>query len=61
MLGRQGFPRLHFSRLNLPEVDLGVLCVVLSLNSEEEIWSVVRDLPSEKAPGHDGFTGWVVL
>ena len=25
--------------------------------SEEEIWQTIKEIPLDKAPGHDGFTG----
>ncbi|KAJ1287483.1 hypothetical protein BS78_02G013300 [Paspalum vaginatum] len=56
VLGKE-YSRLHginLQRLNLPEVDLEGLDYCFS---EEEIWNVIRELPSEKAPGPDGFTG----
>jgi hypothetical protein len=40
--------------LNLPTMDLSSIDVCFT---EEEIWAVIRDIPSEKAPGPDGFTG----
>jgi hypothetical protein len=40
--------------LNLPSLDLSSLDVCFS---EEEIWVVVRDIPTEKASGPDGFNG----
>jgi hypothetical protein len=26
--------------------------------SEEKVWNTIKLLPSDKAPGLDGFTGW---
>jgi hypothetical protein len=40
--------------LDLPSLNLSSLDVCFS---EEEIWVVVRDIPTEKAPGPDGFNG----
>ena len=37
-----------------PTLDLSALDVCFT---EDEIWAVVRDIPAEKAPGPDGFTG----
>jgi len=37
-----------------PTLDLSALDVCFT---EDEIWAVVRDIPAEKAPGQDGFTG----
>ncbi|WVZ94077.1 hypothetical protein U9M48_040016 [Paspalum notatum var. saurae] len=53
----QSFARLHglyFAQLGLPAMDLrGLDCCF----SEEEVWSIIRELPAEKASGPDGFTG----
>ncbi|WVZ78989.1 LOW QUALITY PROTEIN: hypothetical protein U9M48_026623, partial [Paspalum notatum var. saurae] len=45
---------LRFDRLGLRSVSLAGLDRCFS---EDEVWAVVRELPSEKAPGPDGFTG----
>ncbi|XP_066373323.1 uncharacterized protein [Miscanthus floridulus] len=45
---------VRFDLLNLPTLDLSALDVCFT---EDEIWAVVRDIPAEKAPGPDGFTG----
>lgn len=44
----------RFDLLNHPTLDLSSLDVCFT---EDEIWAVVRDIPAEKAPGPDGFTG----
>ena len=46
--------RLNWEMLGLPSLDLSSLDVCFT---EEEIWGVIRELPSDKAPGPDGFTG----
>jgi hypothetical protein len=38
----------------LPQIDLSGID---SCFSEEEIWATISDLPSDRAPGSDGFTG----
>ncbi|WVZ79919.1 LOW QUALITY PROTEIN: hypothetical protein U9M48_027442 [Paspalum notatum var. saurae] len=45
---------LRFQNLGLNTTDLEGLDHCFT---EEEVWAVVRDLPNEKAPGPDGFTG----
>src|SRR6185503_3991030 len=42
------------SELNMPSIALNDLEAPFS---EEEVWKTVRSLPSDKAPGPDGFTG----
>ncbi|WVZ95337.1 hypothetical protein U9M48_041118 [Paspalum notatum var. saurae] len=53
----QFFDRSHsllFDQLGLRSVSLqGLDCCF----SEEEVWAVVKEIPDEKAPGPDGFTG----
>lgn len=46
--------RFDLHALGLPHEDLAVL---EHLFTEEEVWSVIVDLPNDKAPGPDGFTG----
>src|SRR6185312_14207729 len=46
--------RLNWEMLGLPSLDLSSLDVCFA---EEEIWGVIRELPSDKTPGPDGFTG----
>jgi hypothetical protein len=43
------FEALGIQRLNLDEMDLAI--------SSEEVWAAIRALPSDRAPGLDGFTG----
>lgn len=44
-----GWSRLQLVRVDDPDMDLPF--------SEDEIHHAVRQMPSEKAPGPDGFTG----
>ncbi|WVZ83247.1 hypothetical protein U9M48_030415 [Paspalum notatum var. saurae] len=62
------FQRTH--TLQLPNLGLNSSSVLDGLDhcfSEEEVWSVIRELPNDKAPGPDGFTGlffkstWLVI
>jgi len=50
------FQRLHSLQFNelLPTVNLSGIDACFS---EEEIWAAVTDLPSDRAPGPDGFSG----
>jgi hypothetical protein len=50
------FHRLHSLRLDhlLPQLDLAGID---SCFSEDEIWAAIRELPPDRAPGPDGFTG----
>jgi hypothetical protein len=45
---------LDFSELGLPRLDLSELGRPIS---EEEVWAAIQDLPLDKVPGPDGFTG----
>jgi hypothetical protein len=45
---------LDFSELGLPCLDLSELGRPIS---KEEVWAAIQDLPHDKAPGPDGFTG----
>jgi len=38
----------------LPQLDLSGLDACFT---EQEVWAVIKDLPSDRAPGPDGFTG----
>lgn len=46
--------RLNFEYLGIPTKDLSSIDVCFS---EEEVWSTIRDMPTDKSPGPDGFTG----
>ena len=45
---------VDLSELGMPCIDLHTLEAPFS---EEEVWQTIRSLPSDKAPGPDGFTG----
>ena len=45
---------MNFDSLGLAQHDLSMLDVCFS---EFEIWATISELPSDKAPGPDGFTG----
>ena len=45
---------VNFEELNMPSFDLSEL---ESPFPEEEVWKTICSLPSNKAPGPDGFTG----
>jgi hypothetical protein len=45
---------LDFDQLQLSKVDLSGTD---SCFSEEEVWSAIRAMPEDKAPGPNGFTG----
>ena len=45
---------LDFPEIGVQQQDLSVLEVPFS---EEEFWDSIRGLPSDKAPGPNGFTG----
>jgi len=45
---------VDLSELDMPCIDLHTLEAPFS---EEEVWQTIRSLPSDKAPGPDGFTG----
>jgi hypothetical protein len=46
--------RINLGAIGLPSLELSGL---EDLFTEEEVCSVVMDLPNDKAPGPDGFTG----
>jgi hypothetical protein len=51
-LGREN--SLNLDALGMPSFNLDELDVPFS---EEEVWGTVKSMPSDKAPGPDGFTG----
>ena len=50
----QRLATVNFDSLGLAQHDLSMLDVCFS---EFEIWATIKELPSDKAPGPDGFTG----
>jgi hypothetical protein len=55
---------INLDNLDIPRYDLEALDIPFS---EEEVWNTIKNLPSDKAPGPDGFTGkfykscWAVI
>jgi hypothetical protein len=55
---------INLDNLDIPRYDLEALDIPFS---EEEVWNIIKNLPSDKAPGPDGFTGkfykscWAVI
>ena len=55
---------INLDSLDIPRYDLEALDTPFS---EEEVWNTIKSMPSDKAPGPDGFTGkfyktcWVVI
>jgi hypothetical protein len=63
-------PLSHSRRLMLDQLDLPHLIDLTGLDhhfTEDEVWSVIKGLPPDKAPGPDGFTArflqalWMVI
>jgi hypothetical protein len=53
MSGQREFT-LNLQAFHRPAIDLSDLEQVVS---EEEVWATIKSLPSDKAPGPDGYTG----
>ena len=47
-------PTLDLKELGIQAVDLAEQDLIFS---EEEVWGMVKEMPSDMAPGPDGFTG----
>jgi hypothetical protein len=45
---------IDLSRLDLPQLDLHELDAIFT---EDEVWGVIKELPSDRAPGPDGYNG----
>jgi hypothetical protein len=45
---------LNLEALNIPVADLSELDTMFT---EEEVWNTIREMPGDRAPGPDGFTG----
>jgi hypothetical protein len=45
---------ISLASIGLPQLDLDVLAAPFSA---EEVWAVIKDIPNDRAPGPDGFTG----
>lgn len=45
---------INLSTMAYPSIDLSTLDQYFS---EDEVWSVIKEIPPDKAPGPDGFTG----
>lgn len=56
VLGRQRprTTRLNFQELGVTQLNLAETSAIFA---EEEVWNVINEMPSEKAPRPDGFTG----
>lgn len=48
------FPAAALNSASLPQLDLTGIDACFS---EDEIWSAIKELPSDRSPGPDGFTG----
>ena len=45
---------INLDHMDIPGYDLEALDMPFA---EDEVWHTIKDLPSDKAPGPDGFTG----